>query len=93
MKGLQGRSDFGNFLSSVQRRTAERLAEIEQEDADRCAGCGGEDCVCCEYYQDRQKWVSPEELFAHEPGDPMYDDYDWCGSCGWEYDDEEEWEE
>ena len=93
MKGLQGRSDFGNFLTSVQRRTAERLAEIEQEDADRCAGCGGEDCVCCEYYIDRQKWVSPEELFAHEPGDPMYDDHDWCGSCGWEYDDEEEWEE
>lgn len=42
----------------------------------------------CEYYQDRRKWVSPEELFAHEPGDPMYDDYDYCG-----YDDEEELEE
>jgi hypothetical protein len=44
----------------------ERLAEIEQEDEDRCAGCGGEDCICCEYYHDRQRWVSPEELFEED---------------------------
>lgn len=88
MKRLQGRSDFGNFLTSVQRRTAERLAEIEREDTDRCAGCGGEDCVCCEYYIDRQKWTSPEELFGHEPGDPMYDDYDYA-YCSY-YEEEEE---
>jgi hypothetical protein len=68
-QGLIGRNEFGTFLSAVQRQTLERLAEIEQEDADRCAGCGGEDCVCCEYYIDRQKWVSPEELF--------YGEYDW----------------
>ncbi len=88
MKGLQGKSEFTNYLTAVQRQTLERLAEIEREDADRCAGCGGEDCICCEYYIDRQKWVSPEELFAHEPGDPMYDDYDYRG-----YEEEEEWEE
>lgn len=44
----------------------QRLAEIEQEDEDRCAGCGGEDCICCEYYHDRQRWKSPEELFMEE---------------------------
>lgn len=88
MKGLQGKSEFTSYLTAVQRQALERLAEIEREDADRCAGCGGEDCICCEYYIDRQKWVSPEELFAHELGDPMYDDYDYCG-----YDEEEEWEE
>lgn len=69
-KGLIGRNDFGAYLSAVQRQTLERLAEIEQEDADRCAECGGEDCVCCEYYIDRQKWVSPEELFYGS-------EYDW----------------
>jgi len=78
MKGLQGNMMFNNLLS-YERKTLERLAEIEREDADRCESCGGEDCVCCEYYVDRQKWKSPEELFGHELGDPMYDDYDWYG--------------
>lgn len=85
MKGLQGRTEFGDYLTSFERKTLQLLAEMEREDADRCAGCGGEDCVCCEYYIDRQKWKSPEELFAHEPGDPLYDDYYFRG-----YDDEEE---
>lgn len=70
-KGLIGRNEFGEMLTAVQRQTLERLAEIEQEDADRCAGCGGEDCCCCEYYLDRQKWQSPEELFSD-----CYE-YDW----------------
>ena len=65
-KGLIGRNEFGAMLTSVQMQTLERMAEIEQEDADRCAGCGGEDCICCEYYQDRQRWVSPEELFSED---------------------------
>jgi len=65
-KGLMGVGMFGKLLSSEERRLAERLAEIEQEDADRCAGCGGEDCICCEYYHDRQRWQSPEELFSEE---------------------------
>jgi len=86
MKGLQNRMEFSNFLTSVERRTLERLTEIEREDADRCAGCGGEDCVCCEYYLDRQKWVGPDELFRHVPGDPLYDDYDY-------YEEDDEWEE
>ena len=63
MKGLQNSMEFTNLLNSYERETLKRLAEIEQEDADRCAGCGGEDCVCCEYYIDRKKWKSPEELF------------------------------
>ena len=64
VKGLQGKAEFNNFLTAVQRQTLERLAEIEREDADRCSQCGGEDCVCCEYYIDRQKWSSPEEMFS-----------------------------
>ena len=63
MKGLQGQMQYNNYLNAIQRQTLERLAEIEREDADRCASCGGEDCVCCEYYLDRQKWKSPDELF------------------------------
>ncbi len=86
MKGLQGKSEFTNYLTAVQRQTLERLAEIEREDADRCANCGGEDCICCEYYLDRQEWKSPDELFDYEPGDPLYEDYFYCGG----YDDEEE---
>ena len=87
MKGLQGKTEFTNYLDSYQRSTLERLAEIEREDADRCANCGGEDCICCEYYIDRQNWVSPDELFGYSRRDnPMYDDYV-------VYDDEEEWEE
>ena len=85
MKGLQGKTEFGDYLTAIQRKTLERLAEIECEDADRCAECGGEDCICCEYYHDRQKWKSPEELFTHELGDPLYDDYDYC-----RYEDEED---
>ena len=65
MKGLQGKLSFTE-LTRDQQKLAERLAEIEQEDADRCASCGGEDCICCEYYLDRQKWKEPEELFGEE---------------------------
>ena len=64
MSGLQNSMSFTNLLTYEQRKLAERLAEIEREDADRCASCGGEDCICCPYYLDRQKWQSPEELFA-----------------------------
>lgn len=44
------------LLNSEQRRLVERLAEIEASDQDACAGCGGEDCACCEIYLDRQRW-------------------------------------
>lgn len=50
-------------MDGVKRETIRRLAEIEQEDADRCSRCGGEDCICCEVYIDRQQWKSPWELF------------------------------
>lgn len=72
--------NFGmEFTSFYERAVAKQLSEIEKEDANICASCGGEDCICCEIYHDRQKWVSPAELFGHEYGDPMYDDYDyWC---------------
>lgn len=67
MKGLQGKASFTNLLTAEERKIAERLAEIEQEDANRCASFGGEDCICCEYYHDRQRWVEPAELFGWEP--------------------------
>lgn len=67
MKGLQGKQSFTDLLTRDERKLAKRLAEIEQEDADRCASCGGEDCICCEYYHDRQRWVEPAELFGWEP--------------------------
>lgn len=54
---------FENRYTRLQQEIIGALAEIEQEDADRCANCGGEDCICCEYYHDRQKWVEPEDLF------------------------------
>lgn len=63
-KPLEKTGSFERLLTRSERELAERLAEIEREDADRCAGCGGEDCICCEYYHDRQRWVEPEELFG-----------------------------
>lgn len=54
---------FENRFTAIQQRVIGRLAEIEQEDADACANCGGEDCVCCERYVDRQRWVDEDELF------------------------------
>lgn len=65
-KGLIGSGEFTALLTAEQRILAKRLAEIEREDADRCAECGGEDCCCCEYYLDRQKWQSSEKLFFNE---------------------------
>lgn len=64
MKGLENKKSFSNMLTRYERELTERLSQIEEEDADRCAHCGGEDCVCCEYYHDRQKWAEPEELFG-----------------------------
>ena len=64
MKGLEQTTPFTDLLTYEQRKLAERLSEMEQEDANRCANCGGEDCICCEVYLDRQKWQLPEELFG-----------------------------
>lgn len=57
---------FNMTYTNLQKQVIGKLAKIEQADADACANCGGEDCVCCSIYQDRQRWVSPEELFADE---------------------------
>ena len=64
MKGLEGNTPFRDMLTRDEREFAEHLAEIERADEDRCKNCGGEDCMCCEYYHDRQRWVSSEELFG-----------------------------
>jgi hypothetical protein len=55
---------FDNTYTKLQMEVINRLAEIEKADANACANCGGEDCICCEIYHDRQKWVEPEELFG-----------------------------
>lgn len=68
---------FENRFTALQQETINRLAKIEQQDADRCASCGGEDCVCCEIYHDRQKWVSPEELFEQGDDNYYYEDEDY----------------
>ena len=57
---------FQNEFTALQRSVIDRLAEIEQSDADACAGCGGEDCICCEIYHDRQRWVPASQLFDEE---------------------------
>lgn len=83
------KANFENQYTSLQKSVINRLAEIEQEDADACARCGGEDCICCEIYHDRMKWKSPDELFS----DDDFGFYDrepngfYCEGCG-EYCDE-----
>ena len=57
---------FDNQYTRVQRELINRLAEIEQEDKNACDGCGGEDCICCPIYLDRQKWVDSDELFSED---------------------------
>lgn len=69
---------FENRFTALQQETINRLAEIEQQDADRCASCGGEDCACCEIYHDRQRWVSPEELFEQGDDSYYYEDEDYA---------------
>lgn len=67
MPGFANKTPFTDLVLTLeQQKLAKRLAEIEKSDADRCANCGGEDCICCEIYHDRQKWQSPEELFFGE---------------------------
>ena len=63
MKGLQGKNEFRREYTAAEIELLGRLAEIEQEDEDYCSNCGGEDCVCCERYHDRQRWKSSNELF------------------------------
>lgn len=77
-KGLIGKSEFRREYTSAQMQVLERLAEIEQEDEDRCKDCGGEDCMCCEYYHDRQNWVEPDKLFENEMFDGWHDDDYYC---------------
>lgn len=64
MKGFENKKSFRDILTRDERELAETLAQIEDGDADRCAHCGGEDCICCEYYHDRQRWVEPQELYG-----------------------------
>lgn len=52
------KAQLGNRNTRLQQEIISSLAKMEQEDADRCVGCRGEDCICCEYYHDRQKRVA-----------------------------------
>jgi hypothetical protein len=49
---------------SCKNKLIERMDEIKKQDADKCARCSGEDCMCCEIYHDRMAWISTEELFC-----------------------------
>lgn len=84
-KGFQGNTPFKDLLTADQRRLAEKLARIEEADANRCANCGGEDCICCEIYHDRQQWLSPDELWDED--DLYADEFD-----GIEFEEDEEYE-
>ena len=55
-----------NMFTNYERELLNRLIDIEKEDENICNGCGGEDCICCEIYHDRQKWLSPDELFSDD---------------------------
>lgn len=57
---------LNDTYTQLQKAIIKSLAEIEEQDRNACAGCGGEDCMCCEIYHDRQKWVSPEQLFSEQ---------------------------
>ena len=57
---------MNDMYTSLEREVIADLAAIEASDRDMCAGCGGEDCQCCEIYLDRQKWVGPDQLFGEE---------------------------
>jgi len=69
---MAGFVDGGSYmaLTATQRRVAERLAEIERQDAETCRNCSGEDCVCCEIYMDRMSWKDQYEFFSDS-------DYGW----------------
>lgn len=77
-----GKPVFSNQYSAIERQLIGRLAEIERQDQSRCDECGGEDCMCCEYYHDRSAWDGPEALFEgvaifdEDEGSRIYDDED-----------------
>jgi hypothetical protein len=53
-----------NQYTRLQQEIINDLAAIEKQDQEACDNCGGEDCICCGIYLDRQQWKSPDELFA-----------------------------
>lgn len=68
--------NFPDEFSALQRQVVNRLAEIEESDRNACANCGGEDCICCEIYHDRQRWVSADELFRDDIYEMEYEPID-----------------
>lgn len=65
MAGFANGGAFTDILENAYvREITERLAEIERSDADICANCGGEDCICCEIYRDRMAWDDPVDFYA-----------------------------
>ena len=74
--------------TALERDLIHRLAEIEQSDRDLCAGCGGEDCLCCEIYLDRQRWQDPDEMIAQMRDEDLYA---WEDNC--DEDEDDEWPE
>lgn len=68
--------NFYDEATSMQRSFIDRLAEIEESDRDACAHCGGEDCACCEIYQDRMHWQPISTFLEDYDYDPMAEFFD-----------------
>lgn len=64
MAGFANGGVFSELLKNESiHNVISRVAEIEQADANACAQCGGEDCVCCSIYNDRMSWDDPVDFF------------------------------
>lgn len=58
-----------------------------------CKGCGGEDCVCCEVWLERQadaRYENSEEAYQ-DYLDAAYEDYGWCGADDDDVEPREDW--
>jgi len=55
--------------------------------SERCVGCGGEDCVCCEVYIEEQYDLNhPQEVEEWDDEDNELDTEEYCEDCGEELD-------
>ena len=64
--------NYEGSYSRMEKEFITKMAKIERQDADACSQCTGEDCACCEIYQDRMLWddyglVFDDVDFIEEP--------------------------
>ena len=46
----------------IERRLDIAMKKVRKEYESRCDGCGGEDCICCDAYHERQGEIPIEAL-------------------------------